>query len=82
MAKSKLLITTNSILESPITRLLYGITWFSLGVIYWQLQILEQLGLVGIFVTGVMLMAGFILIGSNEYEVRKIISKQIHGSVK
>lgn len=56
-----------NIINTPTAHFIYGCIWFSIGISYWQTQLLSDLGLglFGIFVTGFHLMIGFILITGN-----------------
>lgn len=52
-------------INHPIAHFFYGCIWFSIGIIYWQTQLIDGLGILGIFITGSHLLIGFFLIMPN-----------------
>ncbi len=65
--------TIGRFLGNPLVKFGYGVYFFSMGIIYWQFQILSELGLLGIGITGFLLMIGFFYIGSYYDDFKKTL---------
>lgn len=69
----------NQIINHPIAHFIYGWFWFSIGIIYWQTELLTNLGfgMIGIFISGIHLMIGFILLfGNYDYIIHSSVRQQ------
>jgi len=78
-----------TILRHPITYFIYGVYWFSFGVYFWQSQILTDFlisqnisPLLGLFITGCMMMIGYIWIIGNYAVAKKEFTKQFTLNVR
>lgn len=67
------------LINTPTAHFIYGCIWFSIGVSYLQTQLLTDigLGLFGIFVAGLHLMVGLILIMGNYDQVINLIKNNL-----
>ena len=77
------IIVIEKILKSPTTYFLYGCIYFSLGIVYWQSQIFMEHffsinlpPLIGLFITGMFLLIGFVWIMSNYDEFINTLRKK------
>ncbi len=67
----------NQIINHPIAYFIYGCIWFGVGLGYWHTQLLENLGLIGIFITGIHLVIGYFYLSiSYDYIIHSSVRKQ------
>lgn len=67
----------NNIINHPIAHFIYGCIWFGVGLAYWFTPLLDEIGLIGIFITGVHLVIGYYFIGNNyHYIIDSSVRKQ------
>ncbi len=67
----------NQIINHPIAHFIYGCIWFGVGLAYWHTQLLDNLGLIGIFITGIHLVLGFFYLSmSYDYIIHNSVRQQ------
>ena len=67
-----------NILQHPLARFFYGIFWFSMGLVWWNMNFQTMMPpLIKLFITGANLLIGFCLMSMYYDDVKCIVKRQI-----